>query len=260
MGSTQIQTCLVGAGGTLTPLPPGSSSTKGTAQCMQMPGTSVWAPMQGQNLVAIYAEAHPDNPHPTGEWTASPGYTSSGTGYSSPAPSGSTSAANPSASYVPPASTNGAVDHVINSGASTSSTLPADSPARSGATSSQASAAAGLPAGSPGVDQMTSLTGGSATSSSSKVGASGATSKTADTAAPASKYAAVRAKFLALFALAWVLFGVAAFFFSLVCFGRSGSFGEKVFGFFLALVFGPFYFVYYFADGAYCRANAPTLF
>jgi uncharacterized RDD family membrane protein YckC len=107
---------------------------------------------------------------------------------------------------------------------------------------------------------MTDLTGGSSTSSSSKVDASGGASKTADTAAPTSKHAAVRAKFLALLALAWVLFGVAAFFFSLICFGRSGSFGEKVFGFILALLFGPFYFVYYFADGAYCRANAPTLF
>jgi hypothetical protein len=107
---------------------------------------------------------------------------------------------------------------------------------------------------------MTDLTGGSATSSSSKVSAAGGESKTADSAAPTEKGAKVRAAFLGLFALAWVLFGVAAFFFSLVCFGRSGSFGEKVFGFFLALVFGPFYFVYYFADGAYCRANAPTLF
>jgi hypothetical protein len=107
---------------------------------------------------------------------------------------------------------------------------------------------------------MTDLTGGSATSSSSKVSAAGGVSTTADAAAPTEKGAKVRAAFLGLFALAWVLFGVAAFFFSLVCFGRSGSFGEKIFGFFLALVFGPFYFVYYFADGAYCRAAAPTLF
>lgn len=179
---------------------------------------------------------------------------------SSPAPSGSTSAANPSASYVPPASTNASTNSVMYSGASTSSTLPAGSPAREAATSSQASAAASLPAGSPGIDQMTSLLGGSSTTSSSKVSASGTPSKTADAAAPASNAEKVRTTFVAVLALAWVLFGVAAFFFSLVCFGRSGSFGEKVFGFFLALVFGPFYFVYYFADGAYCRANAPTLF
>ena len=107
---------------------------------------------------------------------------------------------------------------------------------------------------------MTDLTGGSATSSSSKVSASGTPSKTADAAAPTDKGGKVRSAFLGLFALAWVLFGIAAFFFSLVCFGRSGSFGEKIFGFLLALIFGPFYFVYYFADGAYCRANAPTLF
>lgn len=179
---------------------------------------------------------------------------------SSPAPSGSTSAANPTASYVPPVSTNGATDHVINSGASTSSSLPNGSPGHAASTSSQASAAASLPAGSPGLNQMTDLTEGSATSSSSKVSASGTPSKTADTAAPTSNAKKVRTTFFALLGLSWVLFGVAAFFFSLVCFGRSGSFGEKVFGFFLALVFGPFYFVYYFADAAYCRANAPTLF
>jgi len=180
---------------------------------------------------------------------------------SSPAPSGSTSAANPTASYVPPASTNAATDHVINSGASTSSTLPAGSPGHADTTSSQASAAASLPAGSPGLTQMTDLIGGSATSSSSTVAPAGGASKTADGAASTSGSAAVvRTQFMGVFALAWVLFGVAAFFFSLVCFGRSGSFGEKIFGFFLAIVFGPFYFVYYFSDGAYCRANAPTLF
>jgi len=150
----------------------------------------------------------------------------------------------------------------MNSAASTSSSLPANSPGRNAPTSSQASAAGGLPAGSPGVKQMTEKTTGSATSSSSKVSASGGESKSADTAsaAPLAKGEKVRTTFVAVLALSWVLFGVAAFFFSLVCFGRSGSFGEKIFGFFLALVFGPFYFVYYFADGAYCRANAPTLF
>jgi len=179
---------------------------------------------------------------------------------SSPAPSGSTSAANPSVSYVPPASTNASTGHVINSGASTSSTLPAGSPGHAATTSSQASAAASLPAGSPGLNQMTDMTGGSATTSSSKVAASGGVSTTADTAAPTDKGAKVRTTFIAVLGLSWVLFGIAAFFFSLVCFGRSGSFGEKIFGFFLALIFGPFYFVYYFADGAYCRAAAPTLF
>ena len=179
---------------------------------------------------------------------------------SSPAPSGATSSEMPPRSYVPPASTNASTNSVMNSGVSTSSTLPADSPARNGPVSSQASAAGGLPAGSPGVSQMTEKTAGSATSSSSTVAASGTPSKTADAAAPASKGEKVRTTFVAVLALAWVLFGVAAFFFSLVCFGRSGSFGEKIFGFFLALIFGPFYFVYYFADGAYCRANAPTLF
>ena len=200
---------------------------------------------------------------PTSATTSSPaptGSSSTSITSSTPAPSGDTSSGTPPPSYVPPASTNASTDHVINSGVSTSSTLPAGSPGHAAATSSQASAAASLPAGSPGVKQMTDLTGGSATSSSSQVAPAGGVSKTADAAAPATEGEKVRTTFFAVLALSWVLFGIAAFFFSLVCFGRSGSFGEKIFGFFLALIFGPFYFVYYFADGAYCRAAAPTLF
>lgn len=166
----------------------------------------------------------------------------------------------PTPPYVPSESTNAATSQVVNSGASTSSTLPANSPGHATATSSQASAAASLPADSPGLKQMTGDTKGSATTTTSTVAANGTPSPTAAAAAPTDSGGKVRALFLAVVAASWVLFGILAFFFSLICFGYSGSFGEKVFGFILAIIFGPFYFVYYFADGAYCRANAPTLF
>jgi hypothetical protein len=140
------------------------------------------------------------------------------------------------------------------------SSLPANSPAADQHPSTQASAAASLPAGSPGLEQATVSAEKSATTTSSAITPNGTPSATAATAAPTDKSGKVRGLFFAVLGAAWVLFGILAFFFSLVCFGYSGSFGEKVFGFFLAILFGPFYFVYYFADGTYCRANAPTLF
>ena len=140
------------------------------------------------------------------------------------------------------------------------SSLPANSPAVDQHPSTQASAAASLPADSPGLQQATISADKSATSTTSPIGPNGTPSPTAAAAAPTDSGGKVRALFLAVVAASWVLFGILAFFFSLVCFGYSGSFGEKVFGFILAIIFGPFYFVYYFADGAYCRANAPTLF
>jgi hypothetical protein len=67
---------------------------------------------------------------------------------------------------------------------------------------------------------------------------------------------------IAVFVLAitWVLFGVLAFIFSLICFGYSGSVLEKLLGLLLAVFFGPFYFIYYFASGSYCKAMPPTMF
>ena len=46
------------------------------------------------------------------------------------------------------------------------------------------------------------------------------------------------------FAVIWIILGMYAFVRSLYCFGRRGSFGEKVFGFVLAVFFGPFYLLW----------------
>lgn len=56
----------------------------------------------------------------------------------------------------------------------------------------------------------------------------------------------------------WVLAGIAAFVMSIICFGRSGSTSEKVVGVLLALLFGPFYFIYYGFNNTYCGTNQTT--
>ena len=63
-----------------------------------------------------------------------------------------------------------------------------------------------------------------------------------------------------IFAFMWAVFGILAFVFSLVCFGYSGSVLEKIAGVILALLFGPFYFIYYFSSGSYCKRMPPTMF
>lgn len=56
-----------------------------------------------------------------------------------------------------------------------------------------------------------------------------------------------------LFVLIWAIMGVAAFIASLVCFGRSGTVGEKFLGLILAFFLGPFYWLYFFLNPDYCR-------
>jgi len=58
----------------------------------------------------------------------------------------------------------------------------------------------------------------------------------------------------------WAIFGVVGFVMALICFGYSGSVGEKLFGLLAAIMMGPFYFVYYFSSGSYCKRMPPTLF
>jgi hypothetical protein len=58
----------------------------------------------------------------------------------------------------------------------------------------------------------------------------------------------------------WLLFGLIGFVMSLICFGYSGSAGEKILGILISLALGPFYFLYYFSSGSYCKAMPPTLF
>lgn len=60
--------------------------------------------------------------------------------------------------------------------------------------------------------------------------------------------------FLALFSIVWVIAGIVAFVMSLVCFARDGTAIEKVAGLLLAFVFGPFYWIYFFASKTYCKS------
>lgn len=52
--------------------------------------------------------------------------------------------------------------------------------------------------------------------------------------------------------LIWVIAGIAGFVMSLVCFGHSGSTLEKIFGVVIAWLIGPFYWLYYGFNKAYC--------
>lgn len=63
-----------------------------------------------------------------------------------------------------------------------------------------------------------------------------------------------------LFGLLWTVFGIIGFVMSLVCFGYSGSTGEKLFGLLASIMMGPFYFIYYFSSGTYCKKMPSTLF
>lgn len=84
---------------------------------------------------------------------------------------------------------------------------------------------------------------------------------TAPTAQPgADKRWSVKAILAATVAGLWLLFGLIGFVMSLICFGYSGSLGEKILGIVIALVLGPWYFLYYFSSGSYCKAMPPTLF
>lgn len=62
------------------------------------------------------------------------------------------------------------------------------------------------------------------------------------------------------FGILWLVFGLIGFILSLICFGYSGSAGEKVLGIVIALALGPWYFLYYFSSGSYCKKMPPTLF
>lgn len=56
-------------------------------------------------------------------------------------------------------------------------------------------------------------------------------------------------------AIAWIVLGIAAFIYSLVCAGKTKSTGKIVLGVLLAIFFGPFYWIYYLADKNYCRES-----
>lgn len=61
-------------------------------------------------------------------------------------------------------------------------------------------------------------------------------------------------KALVAFIIIWSILGVLAFFTSLICFGfRSSSMDQKILGLLIALVLGPFYWLYFFFNKEYCR-------
>ncbi len=63
------------------------------------------------------------------------------------------------------------------------------------------------------------------------------------------------AAFMSLLVIVWVALGIAAFIVSLLCFGKSGTMTHKIFGFLLAVLFGPFYWIYYLVTKKYCRTK-----
>jgi hypothetical protein len=51
----------------------------------------------------------------------------------------------------------------------------------------------------------------------------------------------------------WSIAGIIAFIISIYCFTKSGSTGEKVLGLLIALIMGPFYFIYAALNEKYCK-------
>ena len=54
--------------------------------------------------------------------------------------------------------------------------------------------------------------------------------------------------------IAYVIAGFLAYVWSIACIGRTGSFGANVGGIILAIVFGPFYWLYFIFHKGYCVA------
>ena len=61
------------------------------------------------------------------------------------------------------------------------------------------------------------------------------------------------AKMVVLFVILWVLAGITAFIWSLVCFGKSGTTAQKAIGLLISVFLGPFYWIYFWASKDYCR-------
>ena len=59
----------------------------------------------------------------------------------------------------------------------------------------------------------------------------------------------------------WVAFGLAGFIMSLWCLGFSGNGGEKFIGVLVAIILGPWYWLYFYSVPSYCaRLPPPSLF
>ena len=59
--------------------------------------------------------------------------------------------------------------------------------------------------------------------------------------------------FLYFFIILWLITGFIAFITSAICFIRSGTIGEKILGLLLALLLGPFYFIFFIFADNYCK-------
>jgi hypothetical protein len=53
--------------------------------------------------------------------------------------------------------------------------------------------------------------------------------------------------------IVWALLGVSAFIWSIMCFDKKGTVGQKTVGLLLSFFFGPLYWVYYATKKGYCR-------
>lgn len=59
--------------------------------------------------------------------------------------------------------------------------------------------------------------------------------------------------------IVWALMGLAAFIYSLVCIGKTPSVARSIIGVLMAVLFGPFFFVYWYFDKDYCRGKGVSL-
>ena len=59
--------------------------------------------------------------------------------------------------------------------------------------------------------------------------------------------------FVLIFVFAWVVAGIVAFLWSIMCFGKSGTMSQQLVGLFLAIFFGPLYWLYLYSVKKYCR-------
>ena len=61
--------------------------------------------------------------------------------------------------------------------------------------------------------------------------------------------------------LIWVFTGILAFLTSLICFAFNGTMSDKFLGLIVALVIGPFYWLYFiFNNTGYCSRSPPNAF
>lgn len=63
----------------------------------------------------------------------------------------------------------------------------------------------------------------------------------------------VTVQIFGLFLFIWIVVGLAAFVWSLYCFGKTGSMLQKLIGLIMAVFFGPLFFILYKFSPTYCK-------